>query len=800
LHLLSKLPLGDKLEFILNAYDFDGSQELSIDEVTLAMKSTLTGLCKMSRDRMPREEELEVKAMHCFEDALGEEEAGGSGGKVYIGRVIEWAENDPEVRSWLEYFDDVPERDWQIYPMQRHELDFEAEGEHPRKTPQQVANLDSDPFAFTSPANATMAAQGWTTSIASLHPTAHAATRPDLSVPDSGLELEWVHGYRSEDCKSNVRYAASGEMVWPASRVCVLYNALEHKQRFFLGHAAEVTAIVMHPNKRLVATGDAGERPTIIVWDTETLKAVATLSGFHTHSVEQLAFSADGARLVAVGGDASHSLSVYSWAARKRIFAGSCGSRKVLDVCFGEGDSVVSCGVNHIHFWVKEGAQTVKRRGVFGQTGKVQALTSLAPCGANMLSGTVDGHIYVWLGRNCMRSIRAHAGCVNTLSTSPHGIVSGGKDRKVKLWTLSLEAGATFDMSAFGSNPSVRSATLSHDGTRLLVATKGSEVFEISAADGSDLQGGPITAGHYAGKVRAVAVHPMKPEFATVGDDGTLRIWDIYTRNLVKSTVFDVGLRCISYHPNGDLILVGLGGPLGGQPSHKKHPVKTKKDGAFVVLNEPDLTVTYEARDSKLPLTACKFSPDGEYMAVASEDASVYLYSCSEDYESIGKCRRHTGPVRRFDFSEDSKYLQTSGDDRELFFFNAGTAQAMGNLGAMKDVNFPPQSVPFGWGTAGAFSPMDDGSDVLCSGRSFSGNVLATGDNFGNLKLFRYPCWSLGAASHEFRAHGGRLGDVAFTNEDSHLITCGEDDRSLMQWRHKEVSTCYTHATSHRNL
>ncbi len=32
--LLSGMPTRDKLEFILNAYDFDGSQELSIDEVT----------------------------------------------------------------------------------------------------------------------------------------------------------------------------------------------------------------------------------------------------------------------------------------------------------------------------------------------------------------------------------------------------------------------------------------------------------------------------------------------------------------------------------------------------------------------------------------------------------------------------------------------------------------------------------------------------------------------------------------------------------------------------------------------
>ena len=35
----------------------------------------------------------------------------------------------------------------------------------------------------------------------------------DDSLPyHDSLTLEWVHGYRSEDCKSNVRYTATGEM------------------------------------------------------------------------------------------------------------------------------------------------------------------------------------------------------------------------------------------------------------------------------------------------------------------------------------------------------------------------------------------------------------------------------------------------------------------------------------------------------------------------------------------------------------------------------------------------------------
>ncbi len=791
---VSGMRTRDTLEFVLNAYDFDGSQELSIDEVTLAMKSTLTGLCKLSGERMPREEQLEIKAMNCFEAVAGMDvdgNGGTGGGKVYIGQIIEWAADDPELRSWLDYYDDATEPHWIVHPMKRHELDYEYEGEHAPKSAQEAADLGSDPFAFTGPSDSKMAKQGWVAAIASLQPSEFSEMRPDLSVPDTSLELEWVHGYRSEDCKSNVRYTATGEMLWHASRVGVVYNPNSHKQRFYLGHQFEVTSFALHPNKHLVATGEAGPSPLITVWDTETLQAVSTIRGFHDQSVEQLAFSADGSKLAGVGGDADHQLSVYLWEKRERIFSGKCGPRKVLDVCFGDADSVVSCGVNHIHFWVKDGSTMAKRRGVFGQTGKVQALTCLTPCGANMLSGTVSGHIYVWLGRNCMRAIRAHGGCVNTLFTSPHGIVSGGMDKKVKLWTLSLEPGSTFDMSAFGAAPSVRSACLSQDGTKLLVGTKGSEVFEISAADGSDLCGGPVTAGHFSGRIRGVAVHPMKPEYATVGDDATLRIWDIHTRNLVKSTVFDTGLTCVAYHPNGDTMVVGMGGPPGGQPYGAKKTVRTKKDGAFAVINEPDLTVSYEARDSKQPLTACRFSPDGMYMAIASEDSCVYLYSTEEDFESIGRCRRHTGPVRRFDFSDDSKYLQSMGDDQNLYFFNAGTAQSMSNLSAMKDIKFSTlvsgaHSCCYGWGTAGAFSAKDDGSNVRATCRSASGHLLATGDDFGNVKLFRYPSPAKNAACHEFRAHGGPIADLVYTTEDTHIISLGAHDRNIMQWRSYE--------------
>lgn len=47
---------------------------------------------------------------------------------------------------------------------------------------------------------------------------------------------------------------------------------------------------------------------------------------------------------------------------------------------------------------------------------------------------------------------------------------------RVRLWSPKMEAGATFDMSAFGPCPIVNSLCLSSDGTKLLVGVKGCEV------------------------------------------------------------------------------------------------------------------------------------------------------------------------------------------------------------------------------------------------------------------------------------------------------------------------------------
>lgn len=149
----------------------------------------------------------------------------------------------------------------------------------------------------------------------------------------------------------------------------------------------------------------------------------------------------------------------------------------------------------------------LKRRSNFARNVKLQPITCIAPIemADSFLTGTVSGLILLWTDVNCIRNVKAHQGAVNVIYSSQHGILSGGKDARIRLWTHRLEPGATFDMSHFGLQPSIRSVCMSQDGSSILFGTRGAEIYEVSAVDGSDLRGGAIASGHSYGLLRTVA-------------------------------------------------------------------------------------------------------------------------------------------------------------------------------------------------------------------------------------------------------------------------------------------------------
>ena len=78
-----------------------------------------------------------------------------------------------------------------------------------------------------------------------------SASRPDVE-----LKLEFIYGYSGKyNTTSNVFFTASGEVCYYTAAVAIVYDKFEHRQRFFTGHDDDIKCIAMHPNRRLVATG-----------------------------------------------------------------------------------------------------------------------------------------------------------------------------------------------------------------------------------------------------------------------------------------------------------------------------------------------------------------------------------------------------------------------------------------------------------------------------------------------------------------------------------------------------------------
>ena len=135
----------------------------------------------------------------------------------------------------------------------------------------------------------------------------------DKTAPESQLRLEWVYGYRGNQCRNNLYYTDAENVVYFVAAVGVVYNEQEKSQQFFLGHTDDIIrfsmdiyiyfaplwnisscSLALHPEKRLVATGQIGKDPFICVWDSSTLKTESILQGEHQRGITALAFSGDG--------------------------------------------------------------------------------------------------------------------------------------------------------------------------------------------------------------------------------------------------------------------------------------------------------------------------------------------------------------------------------------------------------------------------------------------------------------------------------------------------------------------------
>ena len=788
--LLSGMTPDEKIRFVFAMYDFDESSVLTLDEMVLAFRSTLSGLAKLSQIDPPTELEVEnivVQAFETIRKAKSDSGIEGTLGSEGIEKepFLAFCLNTPEIISWIEFFDDLEEYQRDLEDMKPIPLPAAS---HLDRSPLEEFQMNPTLGGF---GKLSIEKKGLSKDLLprlpweNVIPFVSPARLPDQirESPVHNFELEWVYGWNCHCSRQSLYYSAKGALIYAAGAICIVQNMQTGVQSHFKLHTDMVTSLkVYHEEKgdTIVASGECGVHPSIFIWDCESKTTLSVLKGFHKIGIAQLDFSPNRKLLCSLGMDTYNSIAVYSWLSRERIWASRTTADRVYDLRFLEDNLIGSCGVNHVYFWRKDLTNVFKRyRGLFGTAVKEETLLTIASVGNTIVTGSETGMLHVWEGRNWISSIRGHSGRVNAMFVvdqgEEKGLITACTSGKVQVWNSKLEIGATFNANSLGAiEPTICAITWDLLTSKILIGFKSCEIFEMDSTDGRNIHKGSVVAGHFSPKLSGIATHPLNPNMiCTVGKDKTVRIFDCSQHCQIKMAMLDTMAHCCTYSPDGQVILIGYGCGIEGR--------EERKEGGFVALNEEDLTIIHEARDSKGMISDCKFTPDGRNFVLSSLDGSLYIYQAS-NYAAKAKCRGHGGKVIHFDISNDNQFIMSNSSVGELLFWDVERGEQQAPK-LMREVQWETLNCVYSYSTQGIWSVHDDKTYCTAVTRSSARDVLCVSDNFGRIRVFNCPCVREDPNHLLLRGHSSLVENCKFSTNDGLFFTTGGTDGSVMQWK-----------------
>ncbi|XP_076833619.1 echinoderm microtubule-associated protein-like 1 isoform X8 [Brachyhypopomus gauderio] len=597
-------------------------------------------------------------------------------------------------------------------------------------------------------------------------------------LPPKKLKLDWVYGYRGRDCRCNLYLLPTGETVYFIASVVVLYNVDEQLQRHYTGHTDDIKCLAVHPDKITIATGQVagtssdGKQlaPHVRVWDSVSLNTLHVLGrGFFDRALVCISFSKSngGSWLCAVDDSNDHVLSVWDWQREDRLAEVKCSNESVFAADFHPTDAnvIVTCGKSHLYFWTLDKGSLVKKQGLFEKQEKPKFVLCVTFSeNGDAITGDSSGNILVWgkgSNRISLAIQAAHESSIFALCMLRNGtLVSGGKDRILTSWDGNFQKIQTVEVpEVYGPIRTVAEGK----GDKVLLGTTKNFILQ-GTLDGPFT---PITQGH-TDELWGLAVHPLKQHFLTCGHDKLICLWDSDSHQPVWTKTIEDAAQSAGFHPTGVSVAIGT------------------QTGRWLVLDTETKDLITMHTDGNEQISVMRFAPDGNFLAIGSHDNYIYIYAVTENgkkYNRVGKCSGHSSFITHLDWSVDSQYLVSNSGDYEILYWIPSACKQVVSVETTRDIPWFTFTCPLGFHVFGLWPDGSDGTDINAVCRSSEKRLLATGDDFGKVHLFSFPCSQSRAPSHIYGGHSSHVTNVNFLFDDSHLVSTGGKDMSVMQWR-----------------